>query len=153
MLVKHECLAGNSAIPCETDGVKIHHTFLEATERKNEYCINTHVSEDDPPMRAMYYKDLPLHEDPSLLGLVLQRPFGANNHYNSEFGDTWILDKQECMEEKCPYIVRAGERPHKGWKRNPSHSQMESSDNWLLFEQIEDDNDDFLWFIETQIKN
>ena len=102
LITKHECL-GNS--PCNLDEVKIHMTFFEATANKNEYYINTH---GNTPQRAMYHLD----ETKNDAGWVVQ--IEVDHDPDRKLGSTWIIEKIECDEEKCPVIVRAGEIPHKG---------------------------------------
>jgi len=104
LFTKHECLDRSDY--CELDLVKIHMTFFEATLNKNEYYINTHAAE---PSRAMYQLD----ENHSKAGwaLQLEREIWESNE---ELGSTWLIEKVECNEERCPVFVRAAERPHRG---------------------------------------
>ncbi|CBY43310.1 unnamed protein product [Oikopleura dioica] len=136
LFTKHECLDRSDY--CELDLVKIHMTFFEATLNKNEYYINTHAAE---PSRAMYQLD----ENHSKASWVLQleREIWESNE---ELGSTWLIEKVECNEERCPVFVRAAERPHRGWKRD--HSERDSP--LLALDTIDKNNEDFWWFIEIQ---
>lgn len=103
LFTKHECL--DESAYCDLDQVKIHMTFFEATANKNEYYINTH---GNTPQRAMYHLD----ETENDAGWVVQ--IEVDHDPDWKLGSTWIIEKIECNEEKCPVIVRAGEIPHKG---------------------------------------
>ena len=160
MIVKHDCIEGPDARPCDIDQVQIHFVFLEWTGRQNEVYINTHYDLEGPPFRAMYYKDLPSTADPLHFGFINQVPFPEYNENYEEFGDTWILDQVNCQEKICPYRIRAGEQPHKGfdspdssifnlsgWKRDEDHVKQGT---WLAFEEIDENDDNFLWFVFTK---
>ena len=106
LFTKHECL--DESAYCDLDEVKIHMTFFEATEKINEYYINTHHAKDDPPHRAMYHTD----EDQNEAGWVVQ--IETNHNPDWKLGSTWLIEKIECGEETCPVFVRAAGIPHKG---------------------------------------
>ncbi|CBY14156.1 unnamed protein product [Oikopleura dioica] len=137
LYTKHACLP-NVQVPCEVEHVKIHMTFFEATLNKNEYYINTHAAE---PSRAMYQLD----ENHPKAGWVLQleREIWESNE---ELGSTWLIEKVECNEERCPVFLRAAKRPHRGWKRD--HNERDSP--LLALDTIDENNEDFWWFIEIQ---
>ncbi|CAG5099804.1 Oidioi.mRNA.OKI2018_I69.XSR.g16694.t1.cds [Oikopleura dioica] len=118
----------------------IHHVDFEATPRKHEYIIHTHLLyADKKPTQAMYCRN---NTDDNYTYVNHIRTDGADL---SKYGNTWLIERITCDDAECPYTVRAAEDQTRGWKNN-----IDGGYNWLRVMEIDLNNEDFLWWIEIQ---
>ena len=109
----------------------IHHVDFEATPRKNEYIINTHVPDENSKITQATYLRKNTDEDYFHVNHILHA--GADL---STYGFTWLIEKIPCGNAECPYTVRAAEDQTRGRKRKVPAikiiSRMEKEARWRI---------------------